>query len=67
MQPKQCNVATMTQEIGTSFHYLNRELGQHMSNLQAWLLGLKLHIFFVPSLLSPRSYGLQVAFGTQTI
>jgi hypothetical protein len=38
-----------------------------MSNLQAWLLNLNLHIFFVPSLPSTRSQGLQVAFETQTI
>jgi hypothetical protein len=44
-----------------------RELGQHMSNLQAWLLGLNLHNFFVPSLPSPRAYGIQVALGTHTI
>jgi hypothetical protein len=43
------------------------ELGQNMSNLQAWLLGLSLHNFFMPSLPSPRTHGLQVAFGTQTI
>jgi hypothetical protein len=43
------------------------ELGQHMSNLQAWLIGLNLLILIVPSLPSPRFQGLQVAFGTQTI
>jgi hypothetical protein len=36
-----------------------------MSILQAWLLGLNLLIFFVPSLPSPHSQGLQVAFGIE--
>jgi hypothetical protein len=60
MQPKQGNGATMIHEIGSGFHYLNQ-------GTLAWLVGLNLHIFFVQSLPSPRTQGLQLAFGTQTI
>jgi hypothetical protein len=67
MQPKQGNGATMIQEIGTSFHYLNR--GTWATHVQFASLASRLETshLFVPSLPSPRFHGLQVAFGTQTI
>jgi hypothetical protein len=68
MQPKQGNGATMIHEIGSSFHYLN--WGTWATHVQLASLACRLespHLFYVPSLPSPRSHGLQVAFGTQTI
>jgi hypothetical protein len=44
MQPKQGNEATMIHEVGSSSITSTGDLGQHMSNLQSWLLGLNLLI-----------------------
>jgi hypothetical protein len=44
------------------------EHGQHMSNLQAWLLGLNLLISYMCQASQvPNTYGLEVALGTHTI
>jgi hypothetical protein len=66
MQPKQGNGATMIHEVLVSITS-TWDLGQLMSNFEAFFLGLNVHIFIVPSLPSLSSPGLQVAFGTQTI
>jgi hypothetical protein len=67
MQPKQGSGATMMQEMGSSFHYLNR--GTWATHVQFASLACR-HEF--SQLLcakppSPHTHGLQVAFETQTI
>jgi hypothetical protein len=67
MQPKQGNGATMLQEIGTSFHYLNR--GTWATHVQLASLASRLVSSQLLCAKPPKSphQVLQVAFGTQTI